>query len=74
LAELARNAIVEPLPADLKVESGYGDRFFVVISPNGKEPIRVVSKEPGHDGKPRVLMETGMFWIHRPDGWFVIRR
>jgi hypothetical protein len=74
VAQLAKEAQVEPLPADLKVESGYDDRLFFVRSAGGKPPIRVRSKELGKDGQPRLIMETGSYWIHRPEGWFMIRR
>jgi hypothetical protein len=74
MAEYARTSKVEPLPADLKVESGYGNRLFVVLSPSGKAPIQAASKELAQDGKPKWLWEIGSYWIHRPDGWFVIRQ
>ena len=74
MADYARNPKVEPLPADLKVESGYGNRLFVVTSASGKPPIRAASKELGQEGKPKWLWEIGSYWIHRPDGWFVIRQ
>ena len=74
MADYARNPKVEPPPADLKVESGYGNRLFVVLSPCGKAPIQAASKELGQDGHPKWLWETGSYWIHRPDGWFVIRQ
>jgi hypothetical protein len=32
MTEMATNSKVEPVPADLKVESGY-DRLFIVSSP-----------------------------------------
>lgn len=56
------------------MESGYGNRLFVVTSASGKAPIQVASKELGRDGEPRWFWETGTYWMHRPDGWFVIRR
>ncbi len=74
MAEYARNPKVEPLPADLKVESGYGNRLFIVTSPGGKAPIHAASKQLAQDGKPKWLWDTGSYWIHRPDGWFVIRQ
>ena len=74
LAEYARTSKVEPLPADLKVESGYGNRLFVVLSPSGKAPIQAASKELAQDGQPKWRWEIGSYWIHRPDGWFVIRQ
>jgi hypothetical protein len=74
MADYARNPKVEPLPADLKVESGYGNRLFVVTSASGKPPIQAASKELGQEGKPKWLWEIGSYWIHRPDGWFVIRQ
>ena len=74
MAEYARTLKVEPLPADLKVESGYGNRLFVVLSPSGKAPIQAASKELAQDGKPKWRWEIGSYWIHRPDGWFVIRQ
>jgi hypothetical protein len=74
MAEYARTSKVEPLPADLKVESGYGNRLFVVTSSSGKAPIQAASKEIGQDGKPKWRWEIGSYWIHRPDGWFVIRQ
>ncbi|MGZ4822167.1 MAG: hypothetical protein ACXVZM_11230 [Terriglobales bacterium] len=74
MADYARNPKVEPLPADLKAESGYGNRLFVVTSASGKPPIRAASKELGQEGKPKWLWEIGSYWIHRPDGWFVIRQ
>ncbi len=73
MSEMAATAIVQPLPADLKVESGYGDRLFVVTTASGKAPIRAASK-PSKGGQPELTMETGSYWIHRPDGWFLIRR
>jgi hypothetical protein len=73
MSEMAATAIVQPLPADLKVESGYGDRLFVVTTAGGKAPIRAASKS-SKGGPPELTMETGSYWIHRPDGWFVIRR
>ena len=74
MAEYARTSKVEPLPADLKVESGYGNRLFVVTSSSGKAPIQAASKEIGQDGKPKWRWGIGSYWIHRPDGWFVIRQ
>jgi hypothetical protein len=74
MAEYARTSKVEPLPADLKVESGYGNRLFVVTSSSGKAPIQAASKELAQDGKPKWRWEIGSYWIHRPDGWFVIRQ
>jgi len=74
MTELATNSKVEPLPADLKVESGYGDRLFIVTTPSGKAPIQAASRQLSQDGKPQWTMHTGMYWIHRTDGWFVIRR
>ena len=74
MADYARNPKVEPLPADLKVESGYDNRLFVVTTPSGKAPIQTASKELGQDGKPKWFWDTGSYWIHRPDGWFVIRQ
>lgn len=74
MAEYARTSKVEPLPADLKVESGYGNRLFVVTSSSGKAPIQAASKELAQDGKPKWLWEIGSYWMHRPDGWFVIRQ
>jgi hypothetical protein len=74
LAEYARTSKVEPLPADLKVESGYDNRLFVVTNSSGKAPIQAASKELAQDGKPKWLWEIGSYWIHRPDGWFVIRQ
>ena len=74
MAEYARTSKVEPLPADLKVESGYDNRLFVVTNSSGKAPIQAASKELAQDGKPKWLWEIGSYWIHRPDGWFVIRQ
>jgi hypothetical protein len=74
MAELAKNSKVEPLPADLKVGSGYDSHLFFVTTPSGKAPIQAESKEVGQDGHAKWRMETGSYWIHRPDGWFVIRR
>lgn len=74
MAEYARTSKVEPLPGDLKVESGYGNRLFVVTSSSGKAPIQAASKELAQDGKPKWLWEIGSYWMHRPDRWFVIRQ
>ncbi len=74
MSDSARDPKVEPLPADLKVESGYDNRLFVVTTPSGKAPIQTASKELGQDGKPKWFWDTGSYWIHRPDGWFVIRQ
>ena len=74
MTEMATNSKVEPLPANLEVESGYGDRLFVVTTASGKAPIQVASKQVSQDGQPQWKMETGTYWIHRPDGWFLIRR
>jgi hypothetical protein len=74
MAEFAKNSKVQPLPADLKVGNGYDNRLFFVTSPSGKAPVQAASKELGQDGQPKWRMETGSYWIHRPDGWFVIRR
>lgn len=74
MTELATNSKVGALPADLKVESGYGDRLFVVTGASGKAPIQAASKQLAEDGHPQWTMETGVYWIHRSDGWFLIRR
>jgi hypothetical protein len=74
MTELATNSKVEPLRVDLKVESGYGDRLFVVFTASGKAPIAPASKTLSKDDKPQWTVETGSYWIHRPDGWFVICR
>ena len=63
-----------PHPSKGGLGGAPGNRLFVVISPSGKGPIQAVSKQLGHDGKPKWLWETGSYWIHRPDGWFVIRQ
>ncbi len=74
MAEYARTLKVAPLPADLKVESGYDNRLFVVLSPSEKAPIQAASKELAQDGQPKWRWEIGSYWIHRPDGWLVIRQ
>jgi len=74
MTEMATNSKVDPLPGDLKVESGYDNRLFVVTTPSGKAPIQVASKQVSQDGQPQWKMDTGIYWIHRPDGWFLIRR
>jgi hypothetical protein len=74
MAEYAQTLKVGPLPADLKVESCYGNRLFVVTNTSGKPPIQAASKELGQEGKPKWIWEIGSYWIHRPDGWFVIRQ
>jgi hypothetical protein len=74
MREFASAAKVEPLPANLKVESGYENRLFVVLTGSGEAPIQTTSKETSEDGKPRLTFETGAYRIHRPDGWFVIRQ
>lgn len=74
MQEFATGAKVEPLPSDLKVESGYDNRLFVVLTSAGRMPIQASSKQLGKDGKPEWTLETGSYWIHRPDGWFVIRQ
>jgi hypothetical protein len=74
MTDSAQNGKVAPLPADLQVVSGYDNRIFVVTTANGKAPIQTASKELGEDGKPKWFWDTGSYWIHRPDGWFVIRQ
>jgi hypothetical protein len=74
MQEFATGAKVEALPSDLKVESGYENRLFVVTTGSGEAPIQATSKQLSEDGKPRWKLETGEYWIHRPDGWFVIRQ
>jgi len=74
MKEMAAGAKVAPLPADLKVESGYDNRLFVVLAAGGEAPIQATSGQMSEDGKPRWTFETGAYWIHRPDGWFVIRQ
>jgi hypothetical protein len=74
MTEMATSSKVEPLPGDLKVESGYDNRLFVVTTASGKAPIQVASKQVSQDGQPQWKMEIGIYWIHRPDGWFLIRR
>jgi len=74
LSEAATEAKLQPLPANLKVESAYEGRLFIVTDAGGKAPIQLASKKLTKSGHPEWTMETGEYWIHRPDGWFVIRQ
>jgi hypothetical protein len=74
MQEMATASKLAPLPSDLKVESGYDNRLFAVTTASGEAPIQAASKQLSEDGKPRWTFETGSYWIHRPDGWFVIRQ
>ncbi len=72
--EWVTSAKLEALPVDLKVESAYGDRLFVVTDASGKAPIQLIAKQSNKQGHPEWTLETGSYWIHRSDGWFVIRQ
>lgn len=74
MEEMADGSKVQPLPSDLKVESGYDNRLFVVTTASGEAPIQMSSKQLSQDGKPQWTFDTGSYWIHRPDGWFIIRQ
>ena len=74
MTEMATQAKAEPLPVNLKVDSAYEGRLFVVTDAGGNGPIQLTSKKLNKAGHPDWTMETGEYWIHRPDGWFVIRQ
>ena len=74
LSEAATEAKLQPLPANLQVMSAYAGRLFIVTDAAGKAPIQLASKKLTKSGHPEWTMETGEYWIHRPDGWFVIRQ
>ena len=74
IKEMATGCKLAPLPPDLKVESAYDGRLWVVTDAAGQAPIQLASRKLNKEGRPEETMETGEYWIHRPDGWFVIRQ
>jgi hypothetical protein len=74
MKEMATGCTLAPLPTDLKVASAYDGRLFVVTDAGGNAPIQLASKKLNKSGHPDWTMETGEYWIHRPEGWFVIRQ
>jgi hypothetical protein len=75
MQEWLKTAKVDPLPADLNVESFYGGRLFVVSGKAGAAPIRIASAEVDKDtGRPERLLESGQFWTRRNNQWVLIRQ
>ncbi|HYM31997.1 MAG TPA: hypothetical protein VEU47_11890 [Candidatus Cybelea sp.] len=69
-AEPLKGGTVQPLPADLTVESFYDHRLFVVRRADGSAPIRV-DNEAVVKGIP--ALESGQFWIRKSGQWQIIR-
>jgi hypothetical protein len=69
LAGPLKGATVQPLPADLKVESFYDHRLFVVRRADGSAPIRVDNEAV----KGMPALESGEFWIRKGGQWQIIR-
>ena len=59
---------VQPLPADLVATPHLDGRLWVVASPEGMAPIRVVD-----DQDANMRIETGMYWIKKDGRWQIIR-
>lgn len=74
MKDMATGSRLAPLPSDLKVESAYDGRLFIVTDAAGQAPIQLASKKLNSQGHPESTTETGEYWIHRSDGWFVIRQ
>jgi len=74
MKEMATGSKLAPLPTNLKVDSAYDGRLFVVTDAAGQAPIQLASKKLNKEGHPESTMETGEYWIHRSDGWFLIRQ
>lgn len=74
LSEAAAEAKLQPLPASLQVQSAYDGRLFIVTDAGGRAPIQLVSKKLTKSGHPEWTMETGEYWVHLADGWFVMRQ
>ena len=74
IKEMTTASKLAPLPSDLKVDSAYDGRLWVVTDAAGEAPIQLASKKLNKEGHPESTMETGEYWIHRADGWFVIRQ
>jgi len=70
LAEPLKGGTVQPLPADLTVESFYDHRLFVVRRADGSEPIRVDNEKVV---KGRPALEAGEYWIRKGGQWQIIR-
>jgi hypothetical protein len=70
-----KTAKVDPLPADLNVDSFYGGRLFVVSRKDGSAPIRIASIEIDKDtGQPDRVLESGVYWTRRNNQWVLIRQ
>jgi hypothetical protein len=70
-----KSARVEPLPADLNVESFYGGRLIVVSDKDGRPPIQITSAEiDKQTGRPERMLESGGYWTRRDNRWVLIRQ
>jgi hypothetical protein len=69
-AEPLKGGTVQALPTDLKVESFYDHRLFVVHTSDGAPPIRV-DNEAVVKGMP--ALEAGEYWIRKGGQWQIIR-
>jgi hypothetical protein len=75
MQKMLKTAKVDALPADLSVESFYGDRLMVVSRKDGGPPIRITAAKIDQDtGRPEVLLESGAYWTRRDSRWVLIRQ
>jgi len=59
---------VQPLPADLVATPHLDGRLWVVATPEGAAPIRVVD-----DQDANMRIETGMYWVRKDGRWQIVR-